>query len=172
METHEIDKKTEATEKLPKYILWIKKNLLFSIVFIIIFVLLVIFVVKKINKLEAIIFESIVIPTANMDFQNQSGAYRIKSTFSDVLIASEGSIKKGDGYELKLRIINPSSVTLHNVKCQFRYSGNSMPVNCEDINMFIAPGSSRIMKCFVSDLSDYDLKSIDVSVHFDQMRFY
>jgi len=165
METPEI---TKTPEELPKYILWFKRN----IIFIIIFVLLVIFVVKKVNKLESIIFESIVIPTANLDFQNQSGTARIKSTFTDVLIASEGSIKKGDGYELKLRIINPSSVTLQNVKCEFRYSGSSMPVNCEDIYMSIAPGNSRIMKCFVSDLSDYDLKSIDVSVRFDQVRFY
>lgn len=168
METPETTNTPEAPEELSKSILWIKKN----IIFIIVFVLLVIFVVNKTNKLESIILESIITPNANLDFQNKSGVAKIRSTFTDVLIASEGSIKKGDGYELKLKIINPSSVILHNVKCQFRYSGNSMPVNCEDINMFIAPGGSGIMKCFISDLSDYDLKSIDVSVQFAQVRFY
>ena len=165
METSET---SETPETLQKYTAWIKNNLLF----IIIFVLFLIFIVNKLDRFESMIFESIISPNASLDFQNKSGAVRIRSSFTDVLIASEGSIKKGDGYELKLLIINPSAIVLRSIRCEFRYGSYQMPVVCEDINMYISPGNSKILKCFISDLSDYNLKSIDVSVKFDQFSYY
>lgn len=153
----------ETPTAFNNFISWLKNNILF----IILFILVLIFVDYKLNR-----FENIIPPNASLDFQNKSGATRIQSSFTDILIASEGSIKKGDGYELKLQIINPSSITLHNIRCEFRYSGSQMPVICEDINMSISPGNSKTMKCFISNLSDYDLKSINVSVKFDQIYFY
>jgi hypothetical protein len=158
----------KTPKNLPKYISWIIKIILF----ITLFVLLFIFVDNKLNRFETIIFGSIILPNASLDFQNKSGAARIRSSFNDILIASEGSTKKGDGYEVKLKIINPSSIILRNIKCEFRYSRYNTPVICEDINMSIYPGNSKTLNCFISDLSDYDLKSINVSVQVDQISFY
>jgi len=153
----------ETPEKLSQSFSWVKKNILF----IILFVLLFAYVNNKMNKLESIILSNV-----SLDFQNQSGAALIKSSFTDLLIASEGSIKKGDGYELKLQIVNPSSITLRDIRCEFRYSSSQMPVIYEDINVSISPGNSKTLRCFISNLSDDDLKSIDVSVKFNQMSFY
>jgi hypothetical protein len=158
----------ETPETFPQPISWIKNNILF----IILFVLLLIFINNKLNSFESVIYESIILPKISLDFQNKSGVGRIKTSSTDILIASEGSIKKGDGYELILRIINPSSITLRNIRCEFRYTSAKITVIYEDINMSISPGNSKTLKCFISDLSDYDLKSIDVSVKFDQMSFY
>lgn len=162
METH------ETSTVLSKGIFWFKANILI----IIIFSILVIFVVNKLDKFESLINESTIMPSVILDFQNNSGAARIKSSFTDILVASEGSIKKGDGYEVKLNIINPSSITLKSIRCEFNYRSSNNPVIYEDINISIPPGSSKMVKCFISDLSDYDLKAIDVSVYFNQISFY
>ena len=159
---------TSVPEEPSRSISWIKKNILFFILF----TLVIVFVVNKLNRFESVITESNILPTANLDFQNKSGAARIRTSFTDILVGSDGSIKKGDGYELKLKVINPSSVTLNNIRCEFRYSSSSIPVIYEDINMSISPGRSKTVNCFISDLSDYDLKSIEVSVTFDQVHFY
>ncbi len=158
----------ETTSAFRKYISWFKQNILF----IILFVLLSIFVVYKLNKLESIIVESIVLPNVSLDFQNKSGSSRIKSSFTDVLVGSSGAIKKGNGYELKLRVLNPSSVTLKNIRCEFRDGSSNKPAIYEDIRMSISPGTSKTLKCFISDLSDNDLKSIDVSVKFNEVYYY
>ena len=158
----------ETSTAFQKCISWFKQNVLF----IILFVSLSIFVVNKLNKFESIINESIILPNVSLDFQNKSGAAKIRSSFTDILVGSDGSIKKGDGYEIKLRVLNPSSITLNNIRCEFRYSSSSLPVIYEDIKMSIPPGSSKTLNCFISDLSDYDLKSIEVSVMFDQVYFY
>jgi len=159
---------TLESDEISRSFSWIKKNILF----IILFVLFILFVVDKLNRFESVIADSIILPNVNLDFQNKSGAARIRTSFTDILVSSEGSIKKGDGYEIKLKVINSSSITLHNIRCEFRYSSSSMPVVYDDINLSISPGHSKIVKCFISDLSDYDLKSIDVSVTFDQVHFY
>jgi len=168
MDTPKMPETISTHENLSQSVSWIKKNILL----IILFVLLLIFVITKLSKFESTLTESIILSNASLDFQNKSGADRIKSSFTDILVASDGSIKKGDGYELKLKIINPSTVTLHNIRCEFRYSSSQMPVIYEDINMSILPGNSKVLTCFISDLSDYDLKTIDVSVKFDHISFY
>jgi len=158
----------ETPEKLTQLLSWIKNN----IILIILFMLLLIFVYNRLNSYESYIYESVVLPNTVLDFQNKSGAARIRTSFTDILVASEGSVKKGDGYEVKLLIINPSSIVLRNIRCAFKYSSYQRPVICEDINMAIYPGSSSTLKCFISDLSDYDLKSIDVSVKIDQLSYH
>jgi hypothetical protein len=156
------------TQKTPnRFIIWLKNNF----IFIIILVLLIIFIDYKLNLYESTMSDSIILPNANLDFQNASGVTRVKSSFADILIGSEGSSKKGDGYEVKLKIINPSSITLQNIKCEFKYNSFKNPVIYENVNTTISPGTSKILTCFISDLSDYDLKSINVSVHFDQIMF-
>lgn len=165
METPETTKKPE---ELPEYLIWLKRNVLF----IILFVLLAIFVNSKLNQFEETINQSLIMPDVYLDFQNKSGVARIQSTFTDILVGSDGSIKKGDGYEVKLRIINPSSITLQSVTCKFRYNNYNEPAIYQDIKTTILPGRSKTVKCFISNLSDYDLKSINVSVEFDQMSSY
>mgnify|MGYP000982280655 CR=1 FL=1 len=158
----------ETSKAFQKFLSWLKQNILI----IVLLVLLSIFVVNKLNKFESIIVKSIIQPNVTLDFQNKSGAAWIRSSFTDILVGSDGSIKKGDGYEVKLTVLNPSSVTLNSIRCEFKYSSSTIPVIYEDIKMSIPPGSSKTLKCFISDLSDYDLKSIDVSVQFDQISFY
>ena len=165
METPETTKKNE---KFPEHLIWIIMN----VVFIVLFVLLAIFTNSKLNEFENNINESSILPNVYLDFQNKSGVARIQSTFCEILVGSDGSIKKGDGYEVKLRIINPSSIALRNVTCKFRYNNYNEPAIYQDIKTTILPGKSKIVKCFISNLSDYDLKSINVSVEFDQMSSY
>lgn len=165
METPEPIKKPE---ELPEYLIWIKRNVLF----IILFVLLAIFVNSRLNEYENNINESSILPTVYLDFQNKSGVARIQSTFSEILVGSDGSVKKGDGYEVKLRIINPTSIELRNVTCEFRCNNYDEPAIYQDIKFTILPGRSKTVKCFISNLSDYDLKSINLSVEFDQMSSY
>lgn len=164
----------ETPEQHPKPVSWIKNNSLFILVII----LLIFFCVRnylrqndKLNSLESLIFESIALPTASLDFQNKSGVARIKASFTDILIASDGSRKRDDGYELTLRIINPSSIYLHNIKNTFIHIDSNKSAACNDVNMRIAPGASKTLKCFISDLSDSDLKSVVVSVDFEQMSY-
>ena len=172
----------EISTVFKKSISWIKKNILFTILFILLLINAISQFVYSNHAIKSRIlefidynlsrFESIVLPDVSLDFQNKSGVARIRSSFTDILIGSDGSIKKGDGYELKLKIINPSSITLRNIRCEFRYNSSQNPVIYEDIKTSISPGNSKTLKCFISDLSDYDLKSIDVSVQFDQISFY
>jgi len=159
-----MEKTTEPVKKLS----WIKliKNGLLAI--LIVFVLLCIYVFTY-GSLKSILLESIasstvgivsslesitsstvgIVPsTVNLDFQNKSGVARIKSSFIDILISSEGSIKKGDGYVLLLQIINPSFITLRGITCEFRHSGSTTPVIYTDVNMSLFPGTSKKVQCF------------------------
>lgn len=111
-------------------------------------------------------------PKTTLDFQNKSGAARIRSTFTDILISSGGSKKKGNGYQLILEIINPSSISLRSVTCKFRHSYSDKTAIYQNVNMVIGPGRSKKVTCFVSDLSDADLRFVEVSVNFDQISFY
>ena len=106
-----------------------------------------------------------------LDFQNKSGVARVKSSFTDILVSSEGSTKKGNGYLVSYTVINPSSVALKNITATFSYNKSRSPVICSDLNTTIYGGYSKKMECFISDLSDYDLKAIDVSIHFEQVSF-
>ena len=106
----------ETSKAFQKFLSWLKQNILI----IVLLVLLSIFVVNKLNKFESIIVKSIIQPNVTLDFQNKSGAAWIRSSFTDILVGSDGSIKKGDGYEVKLTVLNPSSVTLNSIRCEFK----------------------------------------------------
>jgi len=110
---------------------------------------------------------------ANLDFRNATGAARIVSGFTDLLISSAGSERKGNGYELKLEIVNPSNLTLQNISANFSYYVGSQKKEADlnDINTSIGPGSSTVVSCFFSDLPDSQLSSILVYVGFSQMRY-
>ena len=107
-----------------------------------------------------------------LDFQNKSGVARLRSSFTDLLVSSEGSRQKGNGYLVAYTVINPSSVALKNITATFSYNKSRSPVICSDLNTTIYGGYSKKMECFISDLSDYDLKAIDVSIHFEQVSFH
>jgi hypothetical protein len=107
-----------------------------------------------------------------LDFQNKSGVVRLRSSFTDILVSSEGSTKKGNGYLVSYAVINPSSVGLKNITSTFSYNKSRRPVICSDINTIIYGGYSKKMECFISDLSDYDLKAIEVSIHFEEVSFH
>jgi len=109
--------------------------------------------------------------TVTIDFQNKSGAARLRSSFVDVLVASEGAVKKGNGYMLTMTIINPSSVTLQNLTSRFSYRSTASDTVCSELETKIQPGNSKKINCFISDLTDAELKSIGVSVFFEQIRF-
>ena len=155
----------EANLKSNRFISWLKNNF----IFILLFALIILFINYKLSSFESIVSDSVILPNANLDFQNKSGVARIKSSFTDLLIASEGSNKKGDGYEVKLKILNPSSARLHSITCEFRYNSLKSPVTYKDINMELFPGTSKVITCFISDLTDNELKSINVFVQFDQI---
>lgn len=155
----------ETTDKSSQAISWIRNNLLFMIIFI----LLIFFINNKLDRFESLIYESIVLPKVSLDFQNKSGVARIKTSFTDILIASDGSRKRDNGYELKLKVINPSSIYLHNINTEFRHIDSGKSATCNDVNIIVRPGSSKVLTCFISDLSDSELDSIEVGVDFEQM---
>ena len=109
--------------------------------------------------------------SVTLDFQNKSGAARIRSSFVDVLISSEGAVKKGDGYTITMTIVNPSSITLQNLTSRFYYRPTANAAVCTELETKIYPGGSKKVNCFISDLKDVELKSVEVSVYFEQMRF-
>lgn len=155
---------------MAKKIVKTKKRPIGKIIGIIVLAIIVLFIVFGLfNEMVTV---STIPSRVYLDFQNKTGVARIQSNFTDLLISSEGSYKKGDGYVVKLKIINPSSITLQIVNCKFSYSGSQVPVIYDDINFTIPPGRSKTVKCFISNLSDYDLKSIGVAIHFDQLSFY
>ena len=159
---------TEFPEISSKKSNWFKNNILF----IILFLLLLIFIYNKLSTHESYISNSMIMPKVSLDFQNKSGVARIRSSFTDILIGSEGAIKKGNGYLLKLKIINPSTITLRSITCKFQHSYSDKSATYQNVNTIIAPGRSITVPCFISDLSDEDLKSVEVSVDFDQMSSY
>jgi hypothetical protein len=155
----------EANLNIPE---WIKNGILPVVICVIFFV----FINYKLDEFESSVHEMNKAESVILDFQNKSGVARMKTGFADILVASAGSRKRDNGYELFLKVINPSSIFLRNIKTEFRHVNLNKVATCGDINMIIPPGSSRVLTCFVADLSDSDLKSVEVMVDFDQISFY
>ena len=84
---------------LPKLLKTSLKVILFSVLMICIYF-----------SLKSSLLESSIPPSVDLDFQNKTGAFRIKSSFNDLLVCSAGSIKQSNGYIVLLKIINPSSI--------------------------------------------------------------
>jgi hypothetical protein len=147
---------------------WIKYSILPVVICIIFFI----FINSKFNEFKSSVNETNISERVTLDFQNKSGVARMKTGFTDILVASAGSRKRDNGYELFLQVINPSSIVLRNIKTEFRHINLNKVATCGDVNMIIPPGNSRILTCFVADLSDSDLKSVEVLVDFDQISHY
>jgi hypothetical protein len=158
----------EKDEKQRKNISWLKS----SIIPIIIIVIVTIYLNNKIESNKTNNPESITPSKVILDFQNESGVSKIKTAFTDILIGSAGSRKRDDGYELRVNIINPSSIALRNISGTFQHINSDKSASCNEINMIVYPGKSRIFKCFISDLSDYELNAVEVIVDFEQISFY
>jgi len=116
--------------------------------------------------------KAIVFPYCTLDFQNKSGVTKIQSSFCDLLVCSDGSIQKGNGYIVNLDIINPSSITLTDIECQFIYNDTKKPVVYSDVNFKVLPGYSKTVSCFISDLTDSELKSISVMINFNKIIYH
>ncbi len=155
----------EKDEKQHEKFSWVKN----SLIPIIIIIFISIYLNNKIENINTTNIDSTTPSKVTIDFQNESSVARIKTSFIDILVGSAGSKKRDNGYELLLLIINPSSIALRNIKSNFQHSSSYKTASCSDIKMIIYPGKSKILKCFISDLSDSDLKSIEVMVNFDQI---
>ena len=126
--------------------------------------------VNRLQKKLASVYQYAPTHSAILDFQNSTGAVRIESTFTELIIASEGSTKKDDGYELALAILNPSSTSLTEISAHFS-SEESKSATCESLEFRLLPGRSRVLKCFFADLAKEELSSVEVSVEFQKVAF-
>lgn len=113
-----------------------------------------------------------ILPYTYLDFQNETGIARIESSFTNLLIKFDGSSKIGEGYEVFLSVINPSSISLKGILCEFLYDGYGEPARYDDINLTLEPGQSKTITCFISDLTDLELKLIRVTVDFEMISYY
>jgi hypothetical protein len=130
---------------------------------------------KSLNKAINITYTEVqkVVPSSlGLDFSNKSGAGRVRSSFTDVLISPQGAVKKGEGYEVKLQLINPSSIVLSNSNIIFNWDhdSRSMATTISNPNATLYPGSTIFEKAFLSPLEGDELKRIWVEVDFDFMR--
>lgn len=146
---------------------WLKNSILPIIVIIIV----TLYLNDKINTIT-VQSDTNVPSKVILDFQNKTGVARIKTSFTEILVASAGSKKRDDGYEVLLHIINPSSIPLRNITGSFQHTSSTKTATCTDLQMTVYPGKSRVLKCFIADLTDSDLKSVEVSVDFDQISHY
>jgi len=116
-----------------------------------------------------------VVPTeTSIDFSNSSGLGRLNSSFCEVLVGSRGAVKKGEGYQVKLRIVNPSSITLSGYKITYSWTSYGMEKSAETLsaNVRLAPGYSYTDVAFLSPLEGDALKSVSVKINFDYMSSY
>lgn len=107
-----------------------------------------------------------------LDFSNKAGAARIRTDFTDLLVNSEGSEKQGEGYQVKLNIINPSSVVLNssNIIYSWTHDNLSQAVTIANPNAILYPGSSVKESAFLSPMEGSDLKSVAVELGFEFAR--
>lgn len=151
-----------------------KTKILYSIIGVLFIWVLILssYTIREINSIDNWVGDigSDTIPKSGfLDFQNPTGAIRIQSSFTDLVITSEGSRQRDNGYELSLNIINTASTGFKEVKAVFTKGDKS--ATCNDLNFFLYSGRSRVLKCFFSDLSKEDLSSIEVSVVFDKIYY-
>ena len=110
--------------------------------------------------------------TAELDFSNKTGTERIQSTFTDVLVSSEGSEKKGEGYIVHLKTVNPSSVILSssNIIYSWSHKGQSQAATVTNPNENLLAGSHVKDSAYLSPVEGDELKTINVKVDYELMR--
>lgn len=119
------------------------------------------------------IYTYLVIPAVtSIDFTNEDGVVRVKSDFSDLLINSEGSEKKGDGYEINLKIINPTSINLKSSDVIYSWISNnqSFATTITNPNENLFAGSSVTESAFLTPLDGTGLKNVNVEIRYDYMN--
>lgn len=106
-----------------------------------------------------------------IDFSNKSGVVRVRSGFADLLINSEGSVKKGEGYQISLKTINPSGLLLTGSKVAYSWyhAGQNQAVTIDNPNSKLYPGSSIRESAFLSPVEGTELKTIYVNVEYELM---
>ena len=107
-----------------------------------------------------------------LDFSNKTGFARIQSSFTDLLISSEGSEKKGEGYVVYLKTVNPSSIYLSSsdIVYSWEHNGQSQAATVTNPNENLLTGASVKDHAFLSPVEGDDLKKINVKVFYELMR--
>jgi hypothetical protein len=128
--------------------------------------------VGEIYKGIDFIYHNSVPKSVGLDFTNKTGCTRIQAGFTDLLINSEGSIKKGEGYEVHLKTTNPSSLYLssNTVIYSWVHNGQSQAATVTNPNAILYPASGITESAFLSPVEGDELKSIFVSVTYDLMK--
>jgi hypothetical protein len=106
-----------------------------------------------------------------LDFSNKTGAARIQSSFNDLLVMSNGSEKKGEGYVVYLKTINPSSIQLSgvNIVYSWEHNGQSQAATITNPNEHLFAGASVTSSAYLSPVEGNELKLIKVKVGYDLM---
>lgn len=110
--------------------------------------------------------------TLDLDFSNKSGVGRIQGSFTDLLINSQGSDKKGEGYVVHLKTTNPSSIYLSssNIIFSWKHNDQSKATTVANPNENLLPGASVNQSAYLSPVQGDELKVISVKVDYELMR--
>lgn len=110
--------------------------------------------------------------TISLDFSNKTGTARIQSTFTDLLVSSDGSEKKGEGYVVHLKTVNPSSIQLSssNIVYSWKHKDQSQAATITNPNENLLSSSSIRDSAYLSPVEGDELKIIGVKVDYELMR--
>ena len=108
----------------------------------------------------------------DLDFSNKTGFARVQSSFTDLLISSQGSEKRGEGYKVYLSTVNPSSISLSSsdIVYSWIHNGQSQAATITNPNENLLAGSSVKDSAYLSPVEGDDLKKINVKVFYELMR--
>lgn len=105
-----------------------------------------------------------------IDFSNIGGVQRLSDgdSFTEILVGSNGSSKSGDGYNVNLHTINPSSVTLNDqtIILSWTHNGKAQTASVHNVGVALASGREINSVIFVSPVDGDDLKNIIVQESF------
>lgn len=121
---------------------------------------------------DGFIIPNIIYRSVDLDFTNQTGVARVKGGFTDLLLNSEGAVKKGEGYQVAIKTTNPSDLILSSSDLIFSWyhNGLAQATTVTNPNETLYPGASLVDTAFLSPVEGNDLKSIRVTVDFELMR--
>lgn len=109
---------------------------------------------------------------STLDFSNDIGVERLQSTFGEILVGSKGAAKKGEGYTVKLSIINTTSIVLNGPVVNLSWGSEGKSVTVPNTNVSIYPGKQKVISYFLTPLVEDELKSVRTTVRFDTMSSY
>jgi hypothetical protein len=112
---------------------------------------------------------------ATLDFTNSSGVTKVGNNgFPEIVIGSEGATKTGEGYRVKLKTINPSSIKMSGQKIVFTWThrGQERTSSIDNPNISIPPGGHVDTTTFLSPLEGDELKYVLVKENFEFVASY